>query len=681
MLTFPTVDLGYAKYQGMTLGNGVNQWLGLRFAAPSVPPRRFAAPQPPLTETETQDATKEGTLCVSANNQEGLQFDSPRQPMAEDCLFAAVYAPANATETSMLPIMMFISGGGFTSNSNGNFNGTGLVEASGMNMIVVRANYRVGILGFVGGTLIDNDPNGAVPNNGLNDMVAAARWVKQFATKFGGNPDHIVVSGASSGGNAIDVLLTANNGVGFPDLFKGAIAESTGWGAEGYSADRDQALQNNLASTGCNATADPIDCMRNMPIAEFQNKTTTDGWGPTIDGTFLVAPHYQMYEQGRFQNIPVIYGYASDEATPNFIANQTVNTTEELAADIRGDIGASMTDEEVASILAAYPESLNNVSIFGRDMTPRANASLRQGSGASWQRDAAIQTELKLHCVGAFFSDSFATLGQTANYAYRYNVLDETPGGNADQGLFSPHTSELYAVWGANNTDGGDPGCLTLDNPADPLSCAAGTHLTQSYWISFVRTLDPNALRVPGAPEWLPWTVAAPNRIVLDNNAATMEMMGAAVGEVPLNGMNQRQRCLMLTGGFSKRINLGLGEGQVLPAFANGTRADEALASVLSQQGTGGSGLEGTVTNATNNGGTTTVIVVEGGNASTVAAPFANGTGTGSGRPSVGGNNGTGASNGTRPGVTVSGASTASVTTGFTTLVVLMMGLMALLTA
>ena len=95
------MDLGYAKYQGMTLGNGVNQWLSLRYAAPSVPPRRFSAPEAPLTENTTQDATQEGALCVAANKQEGLQFDNPRQRMAEDCLFAAVYAPANATETSI----------------------------------------------------------------------------------------------------------------------------------------------------------------------------------------------------------------------------------------------------------------------------------------------------------------------------------------------------------------------------------------------------------------------------------------------------------------------------------------------------------------------------------------------------------------------------------------------------
>lgn len=391
-----------------------------------------------------------------------------------------------------------------------------------------------------------------------------------------------MIAGASSGANAIDDLLAANNGVGFPDLFVGAIAESTGWGAEGYTVSRDDALLNNLKATGCDTTADPIDCMRKMPIGELQARSTNDSWGPTIDGSFIVAPHYQMYEQGRFQNIPVIYGYASDDATPNFMVNQAINTSQELGIDIQTDVGKSMTDAERDSLVAMYPESLNNVSIFGRNMAPRANPSLRQGIGLQWQRIAAIETELKIHCIGAFFSDMFASVGQKANYAYRYNILDQTPGGNADRGLFSPHVSELYAVWGHNNTDGGDPGCLTLEeddeDTAQSLSCAGGASLVQKYWISFVRTLNPNTLRAAGAPEWMPWSVATPNRIVLDNAGATMEKMGAAVGEVLLNGLNQRQRCLSRMLNYAKRINIGLGANQSVPPFANGTRTDPTLA-------------------------------------------------------------------------------------------------------
>ncbi|PVH71708.1 alpha/beta-hydrolase, partial [Cadophora sp. DSE1049] len=570
-----TVDLTYAKYQGQTLQNGVNQWLSIRFAAPPTGTRRFSAPQPPLRENATQDATKEGALCVSANNQEGLQFDSARQRMAEDCLFLAIYSPLNATTESNLPIMFFIQGGGFSSNSNGNFNGTGLVQASGMNMMVVRINYRVGMLGFIGGTLVSSDVKGAVPNNGLNDIVAAATWVKEHATKFGGNPDHIVMSGDSAGGNAIDILLTANNGAGFPDLFVGAAVESTGWGSDPYAVDRDASLAKNINSTGCLNATDPIDCMRMMPIAEFQNKTTKDGWGPTIDGKMLVAPHYQMMEQGNFQKIPVIYGTASNEATPDFISNQSATTDTDLSKHILEAVGPSITPTQIQAMLTAYPPSLNNISFFSR-------------TGPQWQRDAAIMTELKLTCVAAFFSDMYASANVAGNYHYRYNVLDSVL---AAQGIFTPHTSELYAIWGRNNTDGGDPKCF--DSPAASGGCMEAIDIVQSYWISFVRTLDPNVFRAAGAPIWETWTVETPNRIVLDNGGASMEVMGRGEGEVALGGMDQRTRCNGLVLPLSKAANAGLREGETLQPFANGTRLDPTA---------GVSGGNGTVVTVSGNG-------------------------------------------------------------------------------
>ncbi|MBW0545653.1 hypothetical protein O181_085368 [Austropuccinia psidii MF-1] len=566
------VDLGYAKYQGLTLSNGVNQWLSLRFAAPVTGAHRFSKPQPPLKENRIQDATKEGSLCLAANQPEGLQYDSPRQRMAEDCLFGAVYAPAEATQTSKLPIMFFVQGGGFGSNSNGNFNGSGLVHASGMKMIVFRFNYRVGILGFIGGTLIDADKKGAAPNNGLNDMISAAQWIKKFATKFGGDPDHIVLSGVSSGGNAINILLSAQ-GIGFPNLFVGAALESTGWGAIGYSVNRDAELTNNLNSTGCSKAKDPIDCMRMMPIAEFQNKTTQDHWGPTVDGKLIMAVEYQMFEQGKFQKIPVIYGYTTNEATPSYISNTSATTDADIEEHLRKAVGPSITDQEVATMMKAYPPSLSNVSFFAQDVRPHANATVWKGKGSQWQRDVAMLTELKLHCVGAFFSDMFAAAGQTANFAYRYNVLDGTPGGLVDQGLFAPHASELHAIWGHNNTDGNDPKCLGPGVP-EALSCAQGARLVQHYWISFVRSLNPNTFRPNGSPEWKHWTVNEPNRIVFGNKGAIMEKMGQGLNETTLNGLNQRERCLCLTTSLAKRINLGLSKGETLPPFANGTKAD-----------------------------------------------------------------------------------------------------------
>lgn len=53
------VDLGYAKYRGKSIGNGVMRWAGMRFArSPSRQEGlRFAAPQDPVKEEGIVDAS------------------------------------------------------------------------------------------------------------------------------------------------------------------------------------------------------------------------------------------------------------------------------------------------------------------------------------------------------------------------------------------------------------------------------------------------------------------------------------------------------------------------------------------------------------------------------------------------------------------------------------------------
>lgn len=522
--------------------------------------------------------------------------------MAEDCLNIGIFAPANATRTSKLPVMFFIQGGGFSSNSNGNFNGSGLVEASEGTMIVVRTNYRVGILGFIGGVEVADGLGDAVANNGLRDIVAAAQFVQQHIEAFGGDPNHIVMSGDSSGAEAIDNLLASNNGTGWPELFVGAAVESTGMYSTAQPVDRESAFQNNVNSTGCLNVTDVIQCMREIPIAQFQSLLTSDGWGPQIDGEIITAPHPQMYEQGRFQKIPVIYGGKStfqsirtemphgqtklirhwrptattNEAAATYIANTAAETDSDVSSGLKSAV-PSITNSTLDTVMSLYPAGLSNLSFFGRDVSRPANDSVWSGTGSQWQRDVAIKTELKATCTAAFFSDMNAAEGNAANWQYRYNVLDQTAGGFADQGLFTPHTSELYAIWGLNMTDGGDPGCFELE-ASDALSCASGGKIMQAYWISFVRTLDPNTYRLAGSPEWGSWSIDTPNRMVFDNADATLEVMGSGVGEVAIAGLNQRQRCIGVVTPLAKAVAYGLGEGDLLPAFANGTREDPTLA-------------------------------------------------------------------------------------------------------
>ena len=96
-----------------------------------------------------------------------------RFTVSEDCLFLNIFAPSNATALSKLPVMYFIQGGGFGSNSNANFNGGELANFG--NIVVVQINYRVGPFGFLHG---QEAMFGGSPNAGLRDMIQGMKWVK-----------------------------------------------------------------------------------------------------------------------------------------------------------------------------------------------------------------------------------------------------------------------------------------------------------------------------------------------------------------------------------------------------------------------------------------------------------------------------------------------------------------------
>jgi carboxylesterase type B len=105
---------------------------------------------------------------------------------SEDCLFLDVYAPSRRGNSSkLLPVFVWIQGGGFNQNSNANYNGTGLIQASDLGIVVVTYNYRVGPYGFLSGEEVLE--NGSV-NNGLMDQIKVLEWVQKHISKVSATP-------------------------------------------------------------------------------------------------------------------------------------------------------------------------------------------------------------------------------------------------------------------------------------------------------------------------------------------------------------------------------------------------------------------------------------------------------------------------------------------------------------
>ncbi|KAJ2971950.1 hypothetical protein NUW58_g9289 [Xylaria curta] len=103
------VNLGYAVYRGTLVGSagGIAQYLGIRYARPPTKERRFRRPVEPKWQWLGRELKADafGPICL------GISQPYPNVDQDEDCLFANVWAPANATVESRLPVWLFIQGG------------------------------------------------------------------------------------------------------------------------------------------------------------------------------------------------------------------------------------------------------------------------------------------------------------------------------------------------------------------------------------------------------------------------------------------------------------------------------------------------------------------------------------------------------------------------------------------
>lgn len=77
-------------------------------------------------------------------------------------------------------IWLYIPGGGYARNTNGNYNGTDVVRTSGGNIVFVNFNYRVSAYGFLASEKVREDGD---LNVGLLDQRKAFYWVQKYITE------------------------------------------------------------------------------------------------------------------------------------------------------------------------------------------------------------------------------------------------------------------------------------------------------------------------------------------------------------------------------------------------------------------------------------------------------------------------------------------------------------------
>lgn len=318
---------------GITV-NGVNEWLGIPYAAPPVGPLRWQPPQPHAPWTTTLDATAYGSEC----SQPAKNTGPPVAGSSENCLFVNVWAPAGANGSSGLPVMVHIHGGGFFHGSGA---GDNTLLATTGHEVIVSMNYRLGIFGFLADSALG--PNSG--DYGLQDQQAALRWVQQNVAAFGGDPHNVTIFGESAGGSSVCDQIASPTAAG---LFEHAISTSGEYntllgtrapprpgGSEDLEAqDCKSALPSQAqadsigarfaAAVGCGpGTANVAACLQQVPTDAVTQAEDTGGDGyfyggqgtiaPTINGTTLTMTLRQALKTGHVNRVSVIAGTDRDE--------------------------------------------------------------------------------------------------------------------------------------------------------------------------------------------------------------------------------------------------------------------------------------------------------------------------------------------------------------------------------
>jgi para-nitrobenzyl esterase len=314
--------------------NGVNEWLGIPYAAPPVGSLRWAPPQPHASWSATLAATAFGNSCT----QPAVGKSGPNTG-SEDCLFVNVFTPPGAHD---LPVMAHIHGGGFFKGS-GNEDDTLLVNTG--NEVIVSMNYRLNIFGFLAHAALG--PNSG--DYGLQDQQAALRWVQLNISAFGGDPHSVTIFGESAGGSSVCHQIASPTAAG---LFHKAISTSGEYNTlfgvaeaprPGGSEDLElqdcksklptlaeaEAIGAEFATAvGCGGAPDVAACLRTVPAQTVSDVSSIPGSGyqyggqgtvaPTINGTTLTMTLRQALRTGHVNRVPVIAGVDRDENLVGF---------------------------------------------------------------------------------------------------------------------------------------------------------------------------------------------------------------------------------------------------------------------------------------------------------------------------------------------------------------------------
>lgn len=303
--------------------------------------------------------------------------------------------------SSGLPVFVYMYGGAMVTGSSSN---PGLVGTNfaRKGIIFVSFNTRESLWAYPNSAeLADNKES---QNFGILDVDKALQWVRDNIATFGGNPDHIVFGGHSSGSVQVDHYLWNH-----PDAkLAGAVQMAANAKSGPAVAPTNEALDLVAKEVNCPTGKGQLECLRKVDIYAFRTATFNSSlntyFTPVVDENTRYQDYASRFAAGKYaSHVPLLTGNADQEGaifglvygSENTNFSKWVNTFDADVAQIPDDV-----------LLAAY-----NISDY---------SSVSAMSGAQYG-------DARFFCPVDYLLDMRATKQDTWTYRFYTNYTTGLP--------------------------------------------------------------------------------------------------------------------------------------------------------------------------------------------------------------------------------------------------------------
>jgi carboxylesterase type B len=237
--------------------------------------------------------------------------------------------------------------------------------------------------------------------------------------------------------------------------------------------------------TNCNATADSLQCLRELPFAELNdvlNATANEVfYMPAVDGDLIEELGSDQLKKGKFVKVPFLTGTNTDEAT-GYMFDLPLNTNANFSQFVDDVAHVGLNDTIHAILYPDIPE-IGIPSNYGTG-NERPSGELLESLGLQYKRGVSFYSDFDMHNNRRAANQAWDKYNITT-YSYRFNIIPE--GTPAYTSVF--HSAEIAFVF--NNVDGIGYDVNPFGNVTNKRYAATSKLMTR-MWSSFVTHLDPN---------------------------------------------------------------------------------------------------------------------------------------------------------------------------------------------